>query len=91
MDFIDLINNLEESILTRTVIDCKKYDKTTIAYTGKDEFKVILNEETEYTDIRQIILNDNGEIVNIMLQNHYLKYHDIDLSDITSIGVENAT
>ena len=86
MNLQTLITYLE-TILNRTTIDCKNYDKTTIAYTGEEPLTLTVNSETISENIRQLILYPSSNGVLLIAQTLHLTNYPIGIADITTIEV----
>ena len=85
MDLTETIQNLEAMELTRSVVDCKRYDEMTISYSDDNSFGVLINNTDEYSNIRQIILYAEEETINLILQTIGLTTTKIDIANITTI------
>lgn len=92
MNFVSLINTLDNSNLTRECVMFKDADlmQKTINYTNGSTFSVRINSST-FNDINQLlILNKNNNLYLYLMRQinaSYMEYDEFELENINSIGV----
>lgn len=89
MDFNSLLTILDDSELTREVVDLKRYDGQTISFTNytDDSLTATVN-GTSYEDLLKVCLVEKEDKVKVYINNvARFKLDNIDLENVSTFSI----